>query len=47
MSAMGYLSVLERFHEYKNALHDLTASILTGIAEPSLLKTESQSARDF
>lgn len=40
MSAMSYLSVIERFHEYKNALHELTASILTGIAEPALLHSE-------
>lgn len=45
MSAMSYLSVIERFHEYKNALHELTASILTGIAEPSLLESE-QKLRD-
>ena len=45
MSAMSYLSVIERFHEYKNALHELTASILTGIAEPSLLGNE-QKLRD-
>jgi hypothetical protein len=45
MSEMSYLSVIERFHEYKNALHELTASILTGIAEPSLLGSE-QKLRD-
>ena len=42
MSAMSYLSVIERFHEYKNALHELTASILTGIAEPALLESEQK-----
>ena len=40
MSSMSYLSVIERFHEYKSALHELNASILTGIAEPALLKSE-------
>lgn len=40
MSSMSYLSVIERFHEYKSALHELTASILTGIAEPALLKND-------
>ena len=39
---MSYLSVIERFHEYKNALHELTASILTGIAEPALLENEQK-----
>jgi hypothetical protein len=45
MSAMSYLSVIERFHEYKSALHELNASILTGIAEPTLLDNE-QKLRD-
>lgn len=47
MSAMSYLSVIERFHEYKNALHELTASILTGIAEPALLKSEQNLRETF
>ena len=42
MSAMSYLGVIERFHEYQNALHELTASILTGIAEPALLESEQK-----
>jgi hypothetical protein len=47
MSAMSYLSVIERFHEYKNALHELTASILTGIAEPALLESEQKLRETF
>ncbi|HUX91824.1 MAG TPA: PDC sensor domain-containing protein [Gallionellaceae bacterium] len=47
MSAMSYLSVIERFHEYKNALHELTASILTGIAEPALLESEKNLRETF
>ena len=47
MSAMSYLSVIERFHEYKSALHELTASILTGIAEPSLLESEQKLRETF
>jgi hypothetical protein len=47
MSAMSYLSVIERFHEYKNALHELTASILTGIAEPALLENEQKLRETF
>lgn len=47
MSAMSYLSVIERFHEYKNALHELTASILTGIAEPALLENEKNLRETF
>ncbi len=47
MSAMSYLSVIERFHEYKSALHELTASILTGIAEPALLENEHKLRETF
>jgi hypothetical protein len=47
MSAMSYLSVIERFQEYKSALHELTASILTGIAEPALLKNEQKLRETF
>lgn len=47
MSAMSYLSVIERFHEYKSALHELTASILTGIAEPALLESEHKLRETF
>lgn len=47
MSAMSYLSVIERFHEYKNALHELTASILTGIAEPVLLQGDRNLRETF
>jgi hypothetical protein len=47
MSAMSYLSVIERFHEYKSALHELTASILTGIAEPALLDNEQKLRETF
>lgn len=47
MSSMSYLSVIERFHEYKSALHELTASILTGIAEPALLESEQMLRTTF
>lgn len=33
MSGMSYISVIERFHEYENAIHGLLGSILSGIAE--------------
>jgi hypothetical protein len=44
---MSYISVIERFHEYKNALRELTASILTGIAEPDLLKSDLKLRETF
>ena len=47
MPAMSYLSVIERFHEYKSALHELTASMLTGIAEPSMLESEQKLRETF
>ena len=47
MSSMSYLSVIERFHEYKSALHELTASMLTGIAEPSLLENDQKLRETF
>jgi hypothetical protein len=47
MSAMSYLSVIERFHEYKSALHELTASMLTGIAEPSMLESAQKLRETF
>lgn len=47
MSAMSYLSVIERFHEYKDALHELTASILIGIAEPVLLGNDGKLRETF
>lgn len=41
MIGMSYLNVIERYHEYKDALRELLASILTGIAEEKLL-TDSE-----
>lgn len=37
MSAMSYISIIERYHEYRTALQELLASIITGIAEERLL----------
>jgi hypothetical protein len=33
MSTMSYISAIERYHEYRNALRELLASIVTGIAD--------------
>ncbi len=40
MSTASYISVIERYHEYKSAIHDIMASILTGLAEEQLIKTK-------
>ena len=42
MSDMSYISVIERYHEYRETLRELLASILTGIADPRLLEDEAK-----
>lgn len=37
MGAMSYLSVVERYHEYREALREILSSMLTGIAEARLI----------
>ena len=37
MSAMSYISIIERYHEYRAAIQELLASIITGIAGERLL----------
>lgn len=37
MSTMSYISVLERYQEYRQSIHDILSSILTGIAEDPLI----------
>lgn len=37
MSTASYISVIERYHEYRTAIHDIMASILTGLAEECLI----------
>lgn len=36
MADMSYISVIERYHEYRSAIHDLLASILSGVLEEKL-----------
>ena len=38
---MSYLSTIERYHEYHNAIRELLASILTGIDHPALFSDVS------
>lgn len=45
MSTMSYLSAIERYHEYRNPLQELLASIATGVANIGLL-TDAQSRVD-
>ncbi|MFZ5594873.1 MAG: PDC sensor domain-containing protein [Pseudomonadota bacterium] len=50
MSAMSYISIIERYHEYQAALQELLASIITGIAEERLLtnaEARSKSMHDL
>ncbi len=37
---MNYLNVIERYHEYKGAIHELMASIVTGIFDHKIIKSE-------
>ena len=42
MGDMSYISVIERYHENRNTLRELLASILAGAADQRLLNDESQ-----
>lgn len=35
---MNYISVIERYHEYQNSIHELMASIIAGIFDESVFK---------
>ena len=37
---MSYISVIERYHQYHDAIHDMLGSILTGITEKRLFEDE-------
>ncbi|MDH5301267.1 MAG: PDC sensor domain-containing protein [Gammaproteobacteria bacterium] len=38
MSSMSYLSVIERYHEYRSAIHELMGSIVTGALEAQIFQ---------
>jgi len=40
MSTANYISVIERYHEYRTSIHDIMASILTGLAEEKLIQNK-------
>jgi len=40
MSTANYISVIERYHEYRTSIHDIMASILTGLAEEKLIRNK-------
>ncbi|HET9112769.1 MAG TPA: PDC sensor domain-containing protein [Burkholderiales bacterium] len=40
MSGMSYLAVVERYHQYRNALSELLSSILTGMGDTQLLSSD-------
>lgn len=42
MSTMSYIGAIERYHEYKNALREILASIVTGIADAALLGNDEE-----
>lgn len=41
MSKMSYLSTIERYHEFRTAIRELLASIMTGIDHPALFSDVS------
>jgi len=42
LAAVSYISVIDRYHEYRDAIHELLGSIVTGIAEARLLRDEAE-----
>lgn len=38
MSSASYISTIERYHEFREAIHDIMASIVTGLAEERLTR---------
>ncbi|APZ42296.1 PDC sensor domain-containing protein [Acidihalobacter ferrooxydans] len=47
MSDMSYLSIIERYHEHREAIRELLASIAVGVADASLLENEAAVERAF
>ena len=41
MSTTSYISTIERYYEYRCAIHDIMASILTGVAEEELIQNKT------
>ncbi|MBL4762470.1 MAG: general glycosylation pathway protein [Gammaproteobacteria bacterium] len=41
MSEMNYLSVIDRYHEYREAIRELLSSIVTGIGDKRLCESEA------
>lgn len=41
MSTMSYIGAIERYHEYKDALQEILASIVTGIADEGLMGSDA------
>ena len=37
---MNYISAIERYHEYKDAIHEIMSSIVTGIFDHRFIKDE-------
>jgi len=42
MSTMSYISVIERYHDYKIAIHELLSSMVSGIADHKILNSKAQ-----
>lgn len=40
MSNMSYIGVIDRYHEYREAIHELMGSIVSGISDPQLISNK-------
>ena len=47
MGDMSYLSIIERYHEHREAIRELLASITVGVADAALLVDETMVERTF
>lgn len=47
MASMSYLSVIERYHEYEQLVHELLESILTGMADNELFVDTGKAIKIF
>lgn len=45
MSTASYISIIERYHEYRNAIHELMASMLNSLGEERILEDKQAQCR--
>lgn len=45
MSNMSYIGVIDRYHDYREAIHELMGSIISGIADPAIIDNKESQCR--